>query len=380
MNIGAIIKKNRREKDMTQEQLAEYLNVSVSAVSQWESEKTTPDISAIPLLCNLLGISADTLLGIDIEKRAEIINKIREDADKYSSRGYNDKARIIIMSGLEKYPDDYSLMQDLMYISFWQYNMEKHGDFTYNQQQRDAFFKEAIRLGERILDGCIDDDLRHGAIQILCFCYRDKGDVERAVKLAQSMPPLSCSSESLMSSCQNGTAEYRSLQCEMYNLLQLFEDNLTSMNRRLDNGEFPYSEVEQAFLRDKRIALLELVFENGDFGFYHTRLSDTHYAQAFYYAQNSDKTQTLFHLKKAAYHAVEFIRCRGAVRHTSLVFRGYGQDGIEGGFITECPDNDARRLLNNVKSQDFDFIRSTEEFNEIEALLAQYAGKWQVKE
>lgn len=38
MNIGSIIKKMRREKDMTQEQLAEYLNVSVSAISQWESD------------------------------------------------------------------------------------------------------------------------------------------------------------------------------------------------------------------------------------------------------------------------------------------------------------------------------------------------------
>ncbi|MBQ9079623.1 MAG: helix-turn-helix transcriptional regulator [Clostridia bacterium] len=37
MNIGSVIKKARREKDLTQEQLAEYLNVSVSAVSQWES-------------------------------------------------------------------------------------------------------------------------------------------------------------------------------------------------------------------------------------------------------------------------------------------------------------------------------------------------------
>jgi len=39
MNIGAKLKELRHKKDLTQEQLAEYLNVSVSAVSQWESEK-----------------------------------------------------------------------------------------------------------------------------------------------------------------------------------------------------------------------------------------------------------------------------------------------------------------------------------------------------
>ena len=38
MQIGTNIKRLRREKEMTQESLAEYLGVSVSAVSQWESE------------------------------------------------------------------------------------------------------------------------------------------------------------------------------------------------------------------------------------------------------------------------------------------------------------------------------------------------------
>ena len=47
MNIAYKIKKYRRDKDMTQEELAEYLGVSVSAVSQWESGKTLPDISTV---------------------------------------------------------------------------------------------------------------------------------------------------------------------------------------------------------------------------------------------------------------------------------------------------------------------------------------------
>ena len=38
MTIGATIKKLRRERDITQEQLAEYLSVSPQAVSQWETE------------------------------------------------------------------------------------------------------------------------------------------------------------------------------------------------------------------------------------------------------------------------------------------------------------------------------------------------------
>ena len=87
MNIGATIRKVRRSREMTQEDLAEFLNVSVSAVSQWESEKTTPDISMIPAICSLLNISSDELLGIDLNKKKEKIEEISKEANSYSSRG-----------------------------------------------------------------------------------------------------------------------------------------------------------------------------------------------------------------------------------------------------------------------------------------------------
>lgn len=67
MDIGKNIKRYRQEFNMTQEKLAELLNISVSAVSQWESEKTIPDISLIPTLCNLFHVSSDVLLGINIQ-------------------------------------------------------------------------------------------------------------------------------------------------------------------------------------------------------------------------------------------------------------------------------------------------------------------------
>ncbi len=38
MSIGTKVKKLRRERDMTQEQLADYLGISAKAVSQWETE------------------------------------------------------------------------------------------------------------------------------------------------------------------------------------------------------------------------------------------------------------------------------------------------------------------------------------------------------
>lgn len=60
--IGNRIQKFRKEKGLTQEELAAKLDISGQAVSKWENDVSCPDISLLPLLCTALGISTDTLL------------------------------------------------------------------------------------------------------------------------------------------------------------------------------------------------------------------------------------------------------------------------------------------------------------------------------
>lgn len=60
--IGNRIAKHRKVKSMTQEELANALGVSSQAVSKWENDASCPDISLLPQLCRILGITADELL------------------------------------------------------------------------------------------------------------------------------------------------------------------------------------------------------------------------------------------------------------------------------------------------------------------------------
>ena len=62
IKIGNFITKCRKEKKLTQEQLAEKMNVSVNAVSKWERGLNMPDISNMPELCNILEITINKLL------------------------------------------------------------------------------------------------------------------------------------------------------------------------------------------------------------------------------------------------------------------------------------------------------------------------------
>ena len=60
--IGSRISKYRKEKGMTQEELASRLGVSSQAVSKWENDLSCPDISLLPALCQALGVTSDELL------------------------------------------------------------------------------------------------------------------------------------------------------------------------------------------------------------------------------------------------------------------------------------------------------------------------------
>ena len=78
MSIGTTIKKLRRERDMTQEQLAEYLGITANAVSQWECDRTTPDISQLPLLVHIFNVSADELLEINVANKEREIEQLHD--------------------------------------------------------------------------------------------------------------------------------------------------------------------------------------------------------------------------------------------------------------------------------------------------------------
>ena len=62
MTVGKRIALLRRQKGLTQEELANHMGISPQAVSKWENDQTCPDISALPKLSRLLGVSVDELL------------------------------------------------------------------------------------------------------------------------------------------------------------------------------------------------------------------------------------------------------------------------------------------------------------------------------
>ena len=72
MNLGEKLFELRKTKNLTQDDVAEKLNVTRQTVSKWETNQSTPDFDKIIPLCELYGISADELLkGKEKEKETE---------------------------------------------------------------------------------------------------------------------------------------------------------------------------------------------------------------------------------------------------------------------------------------------------------------------
>lgn len=76
MQIGPVIRKYRKQKDMTQEEMANRLGVTAPAVNKWENGNSYPDITLLAPLARLLDISLDTLLSFREELTAEEIQNI----------------------------------------------------------------------------------------------------------------------------------------------------------------------------------------------------------------------------------------------------------------------------------------------------------------
>lgn len=67
-------KSMRKQRGLTQEQIAETLGVSCQAVSKWETNSSYPDISLLPIIADHFGVSVDYLIGHDTSKQIEEIN------------------------------------------------------------------------------------------------------------------------------------------------------------------------------------------------------------------------------------------------------------------------------------------------------------------
>ena len=159
INIGINIKRLRAERSVTQDQLAEAMNVTCAAVSKWEREDSYPDITLLQPLAYYFGVTLDELMGYDRERVSaqidEAVAKYWEQALKRTKEGA-EAARKIITDAYREYPNDYTVMSCYMWFIA--------GDAADNDPDVIIAHKDEFHaICDKILDGCADDEIRLGA-------------------------------------------------------------------------------------------------------------------------------------------------------------------------------------------------------------------------
>ena len=95
MNVGARIKKYREKLNISQDELALKVFVSRQTISNWETNKSYPDIKSLTMLSNIFHVTLDDFIKGDVEKMKKIVSK--EKIEKFNIMSYIFLAEMLIL-------------------------------------------------------------------------------------------------------------------------------------------------------------------------------------------------------------------------------------------------------------------------------------------
>ena len=197
MDLGTKLKRLRRERNLTQEDLAECLNVTPQTISKWENDLSAPDISFLPVLAAFYGITVDALLTGGTSREAEM-KRLAAEIHTLADSGQTAKAYAALKASLKNWALSAS-MNHLMSWTAYSLAKEKGGE------EKQALLEEAVMYADRtkMLDGG-ETSRTAQAKMTKCYCMVELGRTAEAVKIAQSLPSLFSSRERVLARISRG--------------------------------------------------------------------------------------------------------------------------------------------------------------------------------
>lgn len=192
LKIAEVIIKYRKEKGLTQEQLAKAVGVSTPAVSKWESGNTYPDIMLLAPIARLLGITTDILLSYQEDlSNTEILQYAKQMEDLFDSNGV--EVGYCKCEGLlHQYPNS----NDLKYHFALLYQRELALSRFVDEGQKAMVTNRTTEIYEQVL-ASKDPKLSSAVTVNLASLYMTTNQCDRAEQLLDSLPKTNVDADAL---------------------------------------------------------------------------------------------------------------------------------------------------------------------------------------
>ena len=264
MTIGATIKYLRQEQDVTQEQLAAALGITSRAVSQWENGRTAPDISQLPALANFFDVTTDFLLGVDIKRKEDEVQRIVSEALKYEQYGDQKGKADYLKEQIKIYPNEPLLLSNLASALQCYYFIQGKADTELLKEEKSS---EIIALCERALKYSKPTEDSSFTKQILLVQYlRYTGEKEKAKEIIMSLPFVSFTREMFESELYEGKEALRHKQSA---LLMSFTTHMHNLFWKICHDD-TYSYDEKIEILKTDVAVINLITSGKPNWFYGT--------------------------------------------------------------------------------------------------------------
>ncbi len=303
--FGENIKKLRKEKELTQENLAEFLGVSFQTISKWERGETYPDITTLPIISRFFDVSIDDLLGVN-KLREE--NQINEYLKLYDDMKLKDLTLTFneFQKAVKEFPNDFRILIRYMELL---YDVKGFGQGGYKD-----ISKEITSLYEKIQNHCTDDDIRirskvimisHLVTLYQCVPNEEgkyrvyKDYLNHAEEIVSTLPSINDTKELMLMSLAFDTENYNTTH------RNALEELLFIMQDTLFGYSFNYEPEKRLEIFKHLQGLINLIFDDGNFGKNCVNRLYNYGHIGHLYHQIGDDENALKYLKMATEYAKE---------------------------------------------------------------------------
>ena len=238
--IGAKIIELRKQKKMTQEQLANILGVSAPAVSKWETDSSYPDITMLCPLARALGTDVDTLLSYEETLSEEKHGQYMTGIIGMAREGRVEEAECQLEQLLHSYPSSVSLKcSAIAAFSFFEMNGANHEASGIDDEKKAHWRARKKELAEAIYESG-DSAFYLSAISMLVSLELAEDHLDRA--------------EELLKKTITNTADFTMLWVQLYQKKGEKDKALETVQRNL-----------YKLISEVRVCLMTLLRDNMEF-------------------------------------------------------------------------------------------------------------------